>query len=93
MEKDLLDKLEKINKECPLIPHTNAGRMFSMVRRMKAEKEMKIPQEFRSGFAISVKTGKHTNEMTAEEWKEFYASMVSSLKEQYPELYEQIFKQ
>lgn len=93
MEDDLLDNLSKINKECPLIPHTNSGRMFSMVRRMKAEKEMEIPQKLRSGFAISVKTGKHTNEMTAEEWEEFYASMVSRLKEEYPELYEQIFKQ
>ena len=55
MEDSLKNKLEKINKECPLIPHTNAGHTFSMVRRMKAEKDMEIPLKFRSGFAVSTK--------------------------------------
>lgn len=91
MEDSLKNKLEKINKECPLIPHTNAGHTFSMVRRMKAEKDMEIPLKFRSGFAISTKTGKHTNEMDTNEWEDFYNQLSSNLKEQYPELYKQIF--
>ena len=49
-------QLEKLAKENPLILHTDAGRTFSMVRRMKAEKKMGIPISLRSGFAIS--TGK-----------------------------------
>ena len=36
-------QLEKLAKESPLILHTDAGRTFSMVRRMKAEKKMGIP--------------------------------------------------
>ena len=32
-------RLEKLAKENPLVLHTNAGRTFSTVRRMKAEKK------------------------------------------------------
>jgi hypothetical protein len=35
--------LEKLAKENPLVLHTDAGRTFSMVRRMKAEKKMAFP--------------------------------------------------
>ena len=51
-------QLEKLAKENPLILHTDAGRTFSMVRRMKAEKKMGIPISLRSGFAISTENGK-----------------------------------
>ena len=43
-------QLEKLAKENPLILHTDAGRTFSMVRRMKAEKKMGIPISLRSRF-------------------------------------------
>jgi len=88
---NLQEKLIKLNKEYPLIPHTNAGRLFSTVRRMKAEKEMGIPISFRSGFAISVKTGKSANEMTEQEWENFYKDLSEQLKKDYPELYQEIF--
>ena len=57
-------QLEKLAKENPLVLHTDAGRTFSMVRRMKAEKKMRIPISLRSGFAISTKNGKAANAMT-----------------------------
>ena len=37
-KKKLREQLEKLSKECPLVLHTEAGRTFLMVRRMKAEK-------------------------------------------------------
>jgi hypothetical protein len=41
-------QLEKLAKECPLIPYTDASRTFSMVRRMQAEKQIGIPINFLS---------------------------------------------
>ena len=87
----LKEKLKRINQKYPLIPHTNSGRLFSMVRRMKAEKGMNIPVNFRSGFAISTKTGKSGNKMNEKEWEKFYGSLSGELKKSYPELYRQIF--
>jgi hypothetical protein len=37
-------QLEKLDKENPLVLHTDAGRTFSMVRRMKAEKRPDSPE-------------------------------------------------
>ena len=91
MNKRLRDKIAKLDKECPLIPYTGSSRLFSAVRRMKAEKERKIPVENRSGFAISVKTGKAANTMTETEWEEFYAALSRQLKRDYPDLYEDLF--
>ena len=90
---DLQEKLAKLDKECPLVPHTNAGRLFSTERRMKAEKEMDIHISLRSGFAISVKTGKSANKMNEQEWENFYESLSQQLKKDYPELYQQVFDQ
>jgi len=90
---DLQEKLAKLDKECPLVPHTNAGRLFSTVRRMKAEKEMDIHISLRSGFAISVNTGKSANKMNEQEWENFYESLSQQLKKDYPELYQQVFDQ
>jgi hypothetical protein len=87
----LKDQLEKLAKEYPLILHTDVGRTFSMVRRMKAEKEMGIPTFLRSGFAISTKTGKAANTMTEGEWEEFYIALSEQLKRDYPDFYERIF--
>jgi len=87
----LNEKIKKLNREYPLVPHTNAGRLSSMVRRMKAEKEMDIPINLRSGFAISTKTGKSANKMNEKRWDEFYDSLSGELKTSYPELYQRIF--
>lgn len=87
----LEEKLIKLRDEYPLIPHTNAGRLSSMVRRMKAEQEMEIPINLRSGFAISTANGKHTNEMNEEEWEDFFIALSGELKRDYPEIYERTF--
>jgi hypothetical protein len=94
MDKDtpsLEERLAKLDQEFPLIPHTGAGRLSSAVRRMKAEKEMDIPVNLRSGFAISVKTGKAANRMTDHEWEAFYRDLVEQLKRDYPQLYVSVF--
>lgn len=36
---DIEQVLRSLNEKYPLVPHTDAGRLFSTVRRMKAEKE------------------------------------------------------
>ncbi len=88
---ELQEKLEKIQRECPMIPHTDAGRMFSMVRRMKAEKELEIPIPMRSSFIISARLGKAANEMSGEEWEEFYEVLAGELYMRHPELFKKIF--
>ena len=84
-------QLEKLAKENPLILHTDAGRTFSMVRRMKAEKKMGIPITLRSGFAISTKNVKAANAMTEDEWEEFYDALSKHLRRNYPGLYARLF--
>jgi hypothetical protein len=87
----LEDQLEGLNKEYPLVLHTEVGRSFSAVRRMKAEREIGIPIDLRTGFAVSVKTGKAANEMTDDEWEEFYKSLSERFKGDHPELYKRLF--
>ena len=87
----LKDQLEKLAKEYPLVLHTDAGRSFSTVRRMKAEKQMGIPIFLRIGFAISTRTGKAANTMTEDEWEQFYNALSERLNRDYPDLYERIF--
>jgi hypothetical protein len=84
-------QLEKLAKENPLVPYTDAGRTFSMVRRMKAEKKMGIPISLRSGFAISTANGKAANEMTEGEWEEFYDALSKHLRRNCPGLYALVF--
>jgi len=84
-------QLEKLAKESPLVLHTDAGRTFSMVRRMKAEKKMGIATSLRSGFAISTTNGKAANAMTEDEWEEFYNTLSKHLRRDYPDLYERLF--
>lgn len=84
-------KIKKIAKECPLIPHTRSSRLFSSVRRMKAEKELDIPFSRRNGFVISTETGKRANEMAEEEWEKFYGALSNELKTDYPELYDKLY--
>ena len=88
---ELRAQLEKLAKENPLVLHTDASRTFSMVRRMKAEKEMGIPISLRSGFAISTKSGKAANAMSENEWEEFYTALSKNLRRDYPHLYEPLF--
>ena len=84
-------RLEKLAEENPLVLHTNAGRTFSTVRRMKAEKKMGIPISLRSGFAISTKNGKAANAMSEDESDEFYNALSKQLRRDYPDLYEPLF--
>jgi hypothetical protein len=87
----LKEKLARLNQEYHLIPYTNSSRLFSMVRRMKAEKEMDIPIHLRSGFAISVKTGKAADKMNEQEWEGFYRKLSEQLRRDYPRLYASVF--
>jgi hypothetical protein len=94
MDKDIFSleqSIAKIRKEFPLVPNTGAGRLSSCVRRMKAEREMDIPIEFRTGFANSTETGKASNKMTEQEWEAFYRDLSEELKRDYPELYARVF--
>ena len=94
MDKQTLEnQLEMLDKEYPLVLHTDAGRTFSTVRRMKTEKAMSLPINLRTGFAISVATGKAANEMTEDEWEEFYYALSERLNRDYPHLYESLFSQ
>jgi hypothetical protein len=84
-------QLEKLAKEAPLIMHTDAGRTFSMVRRMRAEKKIGVPISLRSGFAISTENGKAANAMTEDEWEAFYIALSNHLRRKYPGLYALVF--
>ena len=90
-----MDDIEKLvrmlNEKFPLTPHTNAGRLFTTVRRMKAEKEHGIPVNRRTGFAISVEKGKPANELEESKWEAFYSSLCDQLKRDYPELFKELF--
>ncbi|HAF24952.1 MAG TPA: hypothetical protein DCK93_18950 [Blastocatellia bacterium] len=50
VEMTIDDKIAKLDKECPLVPHTHAGRMYSAVRRIQAEIDQTI--ERYGGFPI-----------------------------------------
>jgi hypothetical protein len=92
MDKQKLeDQVEMLDKEYPLVLHTDAGRTFSTVRRMKTEKTMGLPISLRAGSAISVETGKAANEMTEDEWEEFYYALSERLNRDYPHLYKRLF--
>jgi hypothetical protein len=83
--------VEWLNREYPVVPHTDVGRSFSAVRRMKAEREIGIPINLRTGFAVSAKTGKAANDMTDDEWEEFYKSLSERLTVDHPDLYKRLF--
>ena len=88
---DIEEQLRLLNEKFPLVPHTHAGRLYSTIRRMKAEKEVGIPIEHRTGFAISVKDGKPANELSESRWEQFYLQLCDELKDRYPSLYNELF--
>lgn len=77
----------------PLADHTGVGRLYTTVRRMKAEKEWCLPIHLRIGSVNSVETGKAANEMNEAEWEAFYLALCGQLKRDYPELYERLFSE
>jgi len=87
----LEERIEKILNEYSLIPHTRSSRLFSTVRRMKAEKELGVPLGHRAGFVISTETKKRANEMNEEEWEKFYESLSNELRTDYPDIYARLF--
>lgn len=93
IENDNLKEIwEMIQKEYPLIHFTGSSRLYTMVRRMQAEKKYNIPIELRSGFAVSAQSGKYANEMAEQEWEQFYLALSNQLKRDYPELHRKLFK-
>ena len=85
------DEIAKLDKEYPLTPHTNAGRLYTTVRRMKAEKERGIPVDRRTGFAISTATGQAANAMIEQDWESFYGRLSEQVKADYPDLHASLF--
>ena len=88
---DIEEVIRSLEEKYPIVPHTNAGRLFSTVRRMKAERELGLPVARRSGFAISVKDSKPANELNESAWESFYSRLCKDLKERYPDLHNQLF--
>ena len=85
------EMLNKLNKTYPLTGHTSVGRLYTTVRRMKAEKELNTPISWRIGSAISVETRKRGNEMNELEWNKFYTDLCENLKRDYPSMYDGLF--
>lgn len=90
---EIEQQLQAFRQQFPLVPFTNAGRLFSTVRRMQAERDRQIPLAHRTGFVVSVADGKRPSEMTGEEWERFFQSLCVQLQQQYPDLYRQLFPQ
>ena len=88
---DFTEQLRLLDEKFPLVPHTNAGRLSSTVRRMKAEREFGIPVHLRTEFAISVANEKPANEIDDDAWERFYQGLCGELKAGYPEMYERMF--
>jgi len=76
---DIEEVIRSLEEKYPIVPHTNAGRLFSTVRRMKAERELGLPVARRTGFAISVKDGKPANELNESAWESFYSRLCKRL--------------
>ncbi len=87
----LEEKLAMLDRKFRVVGYTNASRLITAVRRMKAEKDMDLPIQHRTGFAISTKTGKGANEMSEREWDDFYNDLCGELKRQYPEEHQHLF--
>jgi hypothetical protein len=80
------EKVAKIAKDHPLVKQTGAGRLFSLVKRMKAEQEMNIPVHRRTTAMLATSGAKKATVITAHEWEQLYSKMTHQLKREYPEL-------
>lgn len=88
---DFDDLAFSLDAPTPLVPHTAAGRLFSSVRRMKAEKEQALPVNRRTGFVVEATTGKPANALTEAEWDDLYETLCRRLKHEYPDLHQRLF--
>lgn len=88
---DLEKKVQLLHDKYPIVPHTNAGRLSSTVRRMKAEKELGIPINRRTGVAISAESGEPANEMDESAWEAFFTGLCDELEQRYPDLHKSVF--
>lgn len=83
--------VRKIHREFPIIPHTAALRLSSIVRRMTEERRLNIPVGMRTGALIPAVQGKKPRRMALIEWDLFYESLRAELKRDFPEIFEKIF--
>jgi hypothetical protein len=90
-EGELDAKIGYLEQHLPLTVHTGVGRLVTTVRRMKAEKELGIPINRRTGFAVSVKHSKPANELEQDAWEEFFSDLCADLRRYYPDLYADVF--
>lgn len=79
--------IQMLRRDYPFARHTNAGRMFSTERRMKAERELGLPVARRSGFAISVASSRDTSELEKVVWDGFHKANCHDLAKSYPEMW------
>ncbi|MBU0648811.1 hypothetical protein KJ969_01740 [Patescibacteria group bacterium] len=90
-KQDLKKLLTELEEKCPIINQPVNERDFSIVRRMKAEKELNIPIKRRIGCVISVKTRQPANKMNEQEWEEFYKELCDQLKQEHADMYGRLF--
>jgi len=90
-KQDLKKLLTELEEKCPIINQPINERDFSIVRRMKAEKELNIPIKRRFGRVISAKTRKPANKMSETEWEDFYQELCVQLKEEHADMYARLF--
>lgn len=80
------EKVARIAKDHPLVKQAGAGRLFSLVKRMKAEVEANIPVHRRTGAVLAAAPGKKAATMNAHEWEQMFSKTTHQLKREYPEL-------
>lgn len=85
------EQLRLLHEKYPIVAHTNAGRLSSTIRKMKAEKDLGIPVNRRTGFAISAEFGEPANEMDELAWESFFTGLCDELKQRCPELHSSLF--
>jgi hypothetical protein len=88
---EVVRRLRELEEKYPLVLHTRAGRPFSKVRRMKAERESKITVHDRTGFAIYAAIGRSAKEMKQPEWEESFTGLCDEHRRDFPGLHAQLF--
>jgi hypothetical protein len=79
------ERLTQLDRDYPLRGYTGASCLITSIRRMRAEREQRIPIHLRTGFPVSVAFGKAANELNEDEWEAFYESLCAELKRKYPQ--------